>query len=127
MSLKRAYKKNQFIISPVLLILSAVGLVIGLFGTVLSGSAPGVLGEIENTLGNWSYWLLLIGGLFTFIFAFVIVDLYRKLSEFNDLYETTSKSKFIKNIARIETLALKLGPKFEDKVIEKEEDYNLDR
>lgn len=127
MSLKRVYKKNQFIISPVLLIVSAVGLLIGLFGTVLSGSAPGVLNEIENTLGNWSYWLLLIGGLFTFIFAYIVIDLYRKLNEFNELYETTSKSKFIKNIARIETLALKLGPKFEDKVIEKEEDYNLDR
>ncbi|MFW6195749.1 MAG: DUF3198 domain-containing protein [Thermoplasmatota archaeon] len=127
MSLKRAYKKNQFLISPILLVISAISLVIGLFGTILSGSAPGILSEIENVLGNWAYWLLLLGGLFTFIFSYVIIDLYRKLNEFNELFETTSKSKFIKNIARIETLALKLGPKYEDKVIEKEEDYNLDR
>jgi len=127
MSLKRKYKKDQFLIAPILLIVSAVGLVIGLFGTVLSGYAPGILNEIENTLGNWSYWLLLIGGIFTFIFTFLIIDLYRKLNEFKELFETSSKSKFIKNIARIETLALKLGPKYEDKVIEKEEDYNLDR
>ena len=127
MSLKRKYKKHQFVISPILLVISAVGLVIGLFGTVLSGSAPGFLSEIENVLGNWSYWLLLAGGLFTIIFAYIIIDLYRKLNEFNELFETNSKSKFIKNIARIETLALKLGPSYEDKVIEKEEDYNLDR
>ena len=127
MNLRRAYKKNQFMISPILLIISAVVLVLGLFGTVLSNNAPGFLTEIEDTLGNWSYWLLLLGGLFTFIFAFVIIDLYRKLNEFKELFETTSKSKFIKNIARIETLALKLGPKYEEKVIDKEEEYNIDR
>ncbi len=69
MSLKRKYKKNQFLIAPILLIVSAIGLVIGLFGTVLSGYTPGILNEIENTLDNWSYWLLLIGGIFTFILA----------------------------------------------------------
>ena len=51
----------------------------------------------------------------------------KKIKEFNELMDDTSKSKFIKNIARIETLALSLGKKFEDRVTAKEKEFKIKR
>ncbi len=101
--------------------------IIGLFGVFLQKYSPQFIKDMTSLIGNWKYWLLVIGAFLLIIFGWFIFDRYRKMKEFKELYETKSKSKFRKNIARIETLALTLGPEYEDKVIEKEEEYGLDR
>lgn len=127
MSLKTAIRKHEFLISMVAIIIGAYLLLIGLFGTVLSEYSPGMFDLLVERIGAWKWWALVGGGFLLFMFSLVIIFRYKNLKEFNELYETESKSKFRKNIARIETLALKLGPEYEEKVIEKEEEFNINR
>lgn len=127
MSWKTSMKKHEFLISAIGLVIGVILLIIGLIGVFLSDTAPSVLADLIERIGDWKYWALVAGAFMTFIFSLVIYFRYRNLQEFKELYETESKSKFRKNIARIETLALKLGPEYEEKVIEKEEDLNIRR
>ncbi len=125
MSLKTSVRKHEFTMSIIGTIVGVFLLLIGLFGAVLS--SPAALESITEPMGNWVWWALVFGIILVFIFALVIIFRYKNLQEFKDLYETESKSKFRKNIVRIETLALKLGPEYEEKVIEKEEELNIRR
>lgn len=127
MKLKTSIKKHEFLISILGIAGTAYMFVVGLFGTVLSDYSPGIFTTFNEAIGAWKWWFLVLGGLGLFIFSLVIIFRYKNLKEFQELYETESKSKFRKNIARIETLALKLGPQYEDKVVEKEEEFNIDR
>jgi len=102
-------------------------LLIGLFGTFLSDYSFEPFTAINNVIGAWTWWLLVVGIILIFVFIIMIYLRIKRLKEFDDLFETESKSKFRKNVVRIEELAIKLGPEFEDKVIEKEEDFNLRR
>ncbi len=127
MKLKKKLKDNQIILSIVVIIISAYLFILGLFSIVLVDYAPGTLLDMADVMGNWIYWLFVIS-IFSLIgFSWFLVDIYLKIQEFKELMDTDSKSKFIKNIARIETLALYLGSEYEDKVIEKEEEYNINR
>ena len=127
MKLKTAVKKHEFLISTIGIGVTAYMFVIGLFGTFLSDYSPGVFTSFNEMIGAWRWWFLVLGVFGMFIFTLVIIFRYKNLKEFQELYETESKSKFRKNIARVETLALKLGPEYEEKVIEKEEEFNINR
>lgn len=127
MKLKTSIKKHEFLISIIGICATAYMLIVGLFGTLLSDYSPGMFTTLNEAIGAWRWWFLVIGIFGTLIFALVIIFRYKNLKEFEELYETESKSKFRKNISRIETLALKLGPKYEEKVIEKEEEFNINR
>lgn len=127
MNLKSIWHKHQIIISIVILVVSAYMFVLGLFGVVLKDYSPQAIIDMSSVFGNWIYWFLVIGGFFMIVFTWYLIDRYRKIKEFKELIDTKSKSKFIKNIARIETLALSLGPEYEEEVMEIEEEYNIDR
>ncbi len=127
MSWKTSYRRNEFVISIVAIITGIFILLIGLFGTFLSDYSPELFTSINDFIGAWKWWLLVLGILLIFVFTIMIYLRIRRLKEFDDLYETESKSKFRKNVVRIEELAIKLGPEFEEKVIEKEEEFNLKR
>ncbi len=127
MSLKTSIKRYEFLISILVIGIAAYMFVVGLFGTFLSEYSPGLFTKLNELIGAWKWWFLVIGAILMFIFSIVIIFRYKNLKEFQELYETESKSKFRKNLARIETLALKLGPQYEDKVIEKEEEFDIDR
>ncbi len=127
MKFKKKLRDNQIILSIVVLIAGAYLFILGLFSVVLGDHAPDALLSMADMLGNWIYWLFVLGAFLTFAFSWYLVDLYLKIQEFKELMDTESKSRFIKNIARIETLAIHLGSDYEDKVIEKEEEYNINR
>ncbi|MFW6142331.1 MAG: DUF3198 domain-containing protein [Candidatus Saliniplasma sp.] len=127
MKLKKKLKDNQIIISIIVIIAGAYLFILGLFSVILSDYAPETLLSMSEIMGNWIYWLFVLGAFLTFAFSWYLIDLYLKLKEFEELMDTESKSKFIKNIARIETLAVQLGSEYEDKVIEKENEYNINR
>jgi len=115
------------VISIIAIMIGAFSLLIGLLGTFLSAYSPDPITSIINFIGPWKWWLLVGGIALIFIFTIMIYLRIRRLKEFDDLFYTESKSKFRKNIVRIENLAIKLGPEFEEKVVEKEEDFNLRR
>ena len=127
MKLKKKLRDNQIILSIIVLIVSSYLFILGLFGVILTDHSPESLLYMADAVGNWIYWFLVLGGFLIIVFTYYIIDIYRKIKEINELMDTESKSKFIKNIARIETLALHLGSDYEEKVIEKEEEYNIDR
>ncbi|MEF8834528.1 MAG: DUF3198 domain-containing protein [Candidatus Thermoplasmatota archaeon] len=127
MSWKTSYRQNEFVISIIAIMVGTVMLLIGLFGTLLSDYSPEGFTVMTNAIGNWKWWLLVVGIILIFIFAIMIYLRIKRLREFKDLFETESKSKFRKNVVEIEELAIKLGPEFEDKVVEKEEEFNLKR
>lgn len=127
MKIKTFLIKKQIPLSIIVLAVSAFLFILGLFEVVLTDYSPAVVSDLGNAIGDWIYWFLVIGGFLLFVFSWFLIDKFRKIREFNELVNTESKSKFIKNIARIETLALSLGPQYEDKVIEKEEEFNINR
>jgi len=127
MSWKTSYRKNEFVISIIAIVVGIFMFLIGLFGTFLGDYSPGFFTTINDVIGAWKWWLLVLGIILIFIFIIMIYLRIRRLKEFEDLFETGSKSKFRKNVVRIEELAIKLGPEFEEKVIEKEEEFNLKR
>ncbi len=102
-------------------------LLTGLFGTFLSDYSPEPFTAINNVIGAWKWWLLVLGIILIFVFAIMIYLRIKRLKEFREIFDTESKSKFRKNVVRIEELAIKLGPEFEDKVVEKEEEFNIKR
>jgi len=127
MKIKTFLYKKQIPLSIIALIAGLFLFILGLFEVVLTDYSPALVSDMGDVIGDWIYWFLVVGGFLTLIFGWLIIDRFKKMKEFKDLVETESKSKFIKNIARIETLALSLGPQYEDKVIEKEEEFNIDR
>ncbi|MFW6048310.1 MAG: DUF3198 domain-containing protein, partial [Candidatus Natronoplasma sp.] len=116
-----------FIISIVMILVGAFLLLNGLFGTFLSEYSFEPFKAINNIIGAWTWWLLVVGIILIFIFTIMIYLRIKRLREFRDIFDTESKSKFRKNVVQIEELAIKLGPEFEEKVIEKEEEFNLRR
>ncbi len=127
MSWKTSYRKNEFEISIIAIAVGIFMLLVGLFGTFLEGYSPGVFTTINEFIGAWKWWFLVLGIILIFVFSIMIYLRVKRLREFDEIFETESKSKFRKNVVRIEELAIKLGPEFEEKVIEKEEEFNLKR
>ena len=127
MSLERKLYKNQVMISTIALIVGIILFTIGLVDVVLQNRMGTDAFSIFNFLGNWTYWFLVIGGFLVLVFGWFFGDRVNKIKKFNKLMDTNSKSKFIKNIAEIETLALSLGKKYEDRVTEREKEYKIRR
>ncbi len=127
MHLKKTIKKNQMTLGSIGLILGIILLTLGLFDVVLYDLSPQVITDLNEAVGNWTYWFLVLGGLMILALGWFVYDQNKKRKEFNELIESSSKSKFVKNIARLETLAVELGPDFEERVLEKEKEYNIKR
>ncbi len=127
MSLERTLYKHQVEISIIGLIAGIVLFIIGLLDVVLQSYVDTEISGLFDFLGNWTYWFLVIGGFLVLVFGWYFGDRAKKIKEFNELMDTTSKSKFIRNIAEIETLALSLGKKYENRVTKREEEYNIKR
>ncbi len=127
MSLERTLYKHQVEISFIALVTGMVLFAIGLSDIVLSNYIEEEVLEFSTILGNWTYWFLVIGGFLVLVFGWYFIDRVKNINKFKDLMDTTSKSKFIKNIAEIETLALSLGKKYEDQVTEREKEYKIKR
>ncbi len=125
MSLKTSYRQNEFVISLLAIIIGAFSLIIGAFGTLLEDYSPNFFATLTDPIGAWAWWLLVLGILLVVVFSLMIYVRIKRLKEFKELFETGSKSKFRRNIARIEELAIKLGPEFEEKVIDKEDELNI--
>ncbi len=127
MSLERYLYKHQVILSLITLVGGLILFIIGLLDVVLSKYMPEPVTNFTSKMGGWNYWFLVLGGFATLVFGWYYIDRYRKIKKFNELIGSPSKSKFRRNIAEIETLALSLGDDYEEKVIEKEKEYNIKR
>ncbi|MFO8110545.1 MAG: DUF3198 domain-containing protein [Thermoplasmata archaeon] len=127
MTLKKTIRKHQGILGVIGLILGIFLLVLGIFGVFLNDYSPKPISDLNAIVGNWTYWFLVLGALLILFLGIYVYDRYSKIKEFKELINTQSKSKFRKNIARLETLALTLGPEYEEEFLEKEEEFGIRR
>ena len=127
MTLKKTIREYQGFLGLIGLIVGIFFTILGVFGVFLEKYTPKPIADMNNAIGNWIYWLLVVGVLMILFMGLYVWDRHKKIEEFKELIDTQSKSKFVKNIARLETLALILGPRYEEEFLEKEKQYKIRR
>jgi hypothetical protein len=96
-----------------------------ILGLLYSDGDSGITATVNEALGNWAYWVLILGIVLFIIGIFYLYGHFKLLKEFRELMKINSKAKFIKNLDRIEELAWRLHPKFEKIVIEKKKEFRI--
>ena len=126
MSLKRVFTTYTLHFGLILLLLGIPITIFGIFGVFLPlpQSMSGLEGVIDS-IGNWKYWCVLIGPVLINAGGWYFFDNLAKRREFNELMETTSKAKFIRNLDRVEYLAWRLTPKHQSSFIEKKKGFKI--
>lgn len=92
---------------------------IGALSIAYADGGTGVLKWAHDLIGNWGFWIIIIGLILLIPGAYYLVVFVKQLREFKEMMATDSKQLFIKNQDRIEELAWRLHPKYEKMVIEK--------
>ena len=102
-------------------------LVVGISGGAIMADeeGSGVFSTLKTSSGMWIYWIIMGATVCLLLGAFYFFDFVSKRREFYKLFEEKSKSKFIKNLDRIEELAWRLHPKFEEMVIDKKKKLKI--
>lgn len=88
-------------------------------------STASLWGQFHTDLQGWLYWLLLLGGAVLVGGGYYLFDHIKMRKELTQLLKITSKSKFIQNQDRIEELAWRLGPLYEDRVIKRKKELRV--
>jgi hypothetical protein len=108
--------------------LCVIGIILGIPSVVVSVLSllwktgdTGILLWAHGFLGNWAFWVVIIGLLLLVPGIYYLAVFIKQLREFNELMKTDSKASFIKNQDRIEELAWRLHPRYEKFVIEKKD------
>jgi hypothetical protein len=99
--------------------------ILGLFGVFYSYLAPDFIENLLEYIKDWTLWCVLVGPLMVLIGGLYLGDNISKRREFDELIETTSKAKFIRNLDQIEYLAWRLTPKHQSLVVEKKEEFKI--
>jgi hypothetical protein len=94
-------------------------LIISIFSLLYSDGDGGLERWANDAVGNWAFWLLILGLLLLVPGIYYLMVFIKQMKEFRELMKTDSKALFIKNQDRIEELAWRLHPKYERMVIEK--------
>ena len=85
----------------------------------------GFLSTIHDSVGNWAYWILIFGIVLLVIGIYYIYSFIKLLKEFKKLMDESSKSRFIKNLDRIEELAWRLHPRYEKIVVNRKQELKI--
>lgn len=96
-------------------------MIISTFSLLYKNGDTGILLWANELLGNWAFWVVIIGLLLLVPGIYYLAVFIKQLREFNELMKTDSKALFIKNQDRIEELAWRLHPRYEKLVIEKKD------
>lgn len=113
-----------------LVLLFSVSCFIGLLGALLGPQLPGFWGNFQDLidpLGNWIYWLAVMGPMGLTITLWWFSDYIIKSRKLKKLLETTSKAKFIKDLDDIEYLAWRLPKRYEVMVVKRKTELKIKR
>jgi uncharacterized membrane protein len=109
-----------------LLILGIILTLLGILGVfIINDDSPKYLKDLNDSVGNWIYWCILVGPVVIIAGAWYFFDNRQKRKEFKELMETTSKAKFIRNMDRAEFLAWKLTVDHQKQLIEKKKELHI--
>jgi hypothetical protein len=103
---------------------------LGLVGVFLGSNLKGVLAIFQDLivpLGNWVYWLAVIGPLGLIVTLWWDLDYFFKVRKLKKLSDTSSKAKFIKNLDEIEYLAWRLPKRYRAMVAEKKNELKISK
>lgn len=113
--------------------LSAMVFIAGLIMTALivnrfaitPANLPEFLRELDEDIGQWMVWILVIGPVVLFSGGWYFIDTIRKRREFERLIDTESKAKFVRNQDRIEFLGWLLGSDYRKRGESKKTEFGL--
>ncbi|MBA3046499.1 MAG: DUF3198 domain-containing protein [Candidatus Thermoplasmatota archaeon] len=100
-------------------------IIIGILSALFKTGNTGILLWANNLIGNWAFWVILVGFVLFLPSIYYLIVFIRQLKEFKGLMSTESKVIFIKNQDRIEELAWRLHPKYEKMVINKKMKFKI--
>ncbi len=119
MSFMRNIRERLLIVSGSIFAISMIGLTISSIYLFFRDAVPDFLGNIASAPGNWNYWILLLSGLGLMVGGWYFYDTVKKRRKFEDLMETNSRSKFMRNLPELEDIAWYLGKEYEERLEEK--------
>lgn len=95
------------------------------FYYLLPAQEPQTIREINAGLGNWIFWVAVLGYPLAFGGGYYFVDLLRKRRQFERLMSSPSKATFVRNQERIERLAWALPSDYERRVVERKRELKI--
>ena len=110
------------------ILLIALGLimtVISVFGFFFTESTPDFIKGAVSAVGNWKYWLIVIGPVLVIADIWYVYVHIRDKKRFLEIIESDSRSKFKKNLKELETLAYTLGKKYQRMLGEKKKMWKI--
>ncbi len=125
MEIKRFFHENKLGLCGVGITAGLPLTIISIMSLLFSEGDTGMILWSYDLVGNWAFWFVIPGLVMIIFGSYYLYDFFRKLKEFNNLMETKSKAKFIKNIDRVEELAWRLHPRYERLVIERKKKYKI--
>ncbi|MEM0160803.1 MAG: DUF3198 domain-containing protein [Thermoplasmata archaeon] len=95
------------------------------YGVFLSTYQPDFFKIINDTLGYWTVWILILSIIVIFIGAWYTYDTIKKRRKFEEYINTDSKANFIKHMKDLEVISYKLGPRYQDILKEKKQNWKI--
>jgi hypothetical protein len=117
--------KNKLTLSALSIVVGIPLIIMSILSLMYKPTDVGITATAHDLLGDWAYWLVIIGIILSAVGIYVIIIFFRQLKEFKKLIDDPSKAKFIKNLDRTEELAWRLNPKYEKVVIERKRKYKI--
>jgi len=124
-SLNNVYYRNRLLIYPLTIAIGMPLVIMSLLSLLYKTDDIGITRSFHDLLGDWAYWIIIIGLSLSLFGIYNIFKFFQQLKEYKELIDTPSKAKFIKNLDRIEELAWKLHPKYERQAIEQKKKFHI--
>ncbi len=125
MALTKYLHDHKIELSITSIVMGGLIIILTMGGVMASSDSDGIFTSIKDFFDNWIYWVMILGTGFLLIGLFYFLDFIVKRKEFYKLFDEKSKSKFIKNQDRIEELAWRLHPKYEEMVIDRKKEFRI--
>jgi hypothetical protein len=126
MSVTYKIAKNYTLpLSVVVLILSVVGLVLGL--NFLDFVAASLAVQIRAALGPWTLWVLILSGMGLLVGGWYVGEQVVKRRKFERLIATDKRSDFTSSRKELDDLARTLPDSYRPRILEKEASFKSKR
>lgn len=99
-------------------------------GVTIVGAVLTVLSLVQLTvedigLGDWAYWLVVIGLISFLVGIYLLSGFLSKKTQFERYLKTESRAEFKKNQDEVEYLAWRLPSRFNERLIKKKEELGV--
>jgi len=119
-------REFRYELSALVFGLGVFGMIIAITGYFFPTQSPGWLQSIHQALGNWIFWVGIVGFFALLLGGYFFFDTVRKGREFDRLVSTNSKETFLKNMARMEELAYYHLPRdYERRFVERKREFRI--